>query len=306
MVDSAGTRRVRSWRGGGTPIAVTTVFSWCTSTCTSVALHVLIYAVLLIISSCTSSFSSACSHVDRLPSTGLDQQQHERFINIIEENVAIKVQAAVVQDLSHLDASTSTRKLNTHHIEQQSITTELQQSKDLANHHAMPGANHPKLHSTSSSSYSLSFKKEAGSRWRRQASHDIILHQPGRVLGPPHNITALNQKFNMVETHVITTSNLLLEFITEIWKSAMWNIMVRDHHHHHHKTRPSSSQPAVVVTPQRQVVRVRRKLLSIKGTEDSNSSTKFSHSSSSSSSSSSSHDFFDDYRDPETHPPKSN
>ncbi len=179
----------------------------------------------------------------------------------------------------------------------------------------MPGANHPKLHSTSSSSYSLSFKKEAGCGWRtfihrsksrRQPSHDIILHQPGQVLGPFHNITALNQKFNMLETHVITTSNLLLEFITEIWKSAMWNIMVRDHHHHH-KTRPSSSQPAVVVTAQRQVVRVRRKLLSIKGTEDSNSSTKFSHaSSSSSSSSSSSHDFFDDYRDPETHPPKSN
>ncbi len=174
----------------------------------------------------------------------------------------------------------------------------------------MPGANHPKLHSTSSSSYSLSFKKEAAhgwrthrSKWRRQPSHDIILHQPRRVLGPAHNITALNQKFNMLETHVITTSNLLLEFITEIWKSAMWNIMVRDHHHHH-KTRPSSSQPAVVVTAQRQVVRVRRKLLSIKGTEDSNSSTKFSHSSSSSSSSS--HDFFDDYRDPETHPPKSN
>ncbi len=199
-------------------------------------------------------------------------------------------------------------------MEQQSITTQLQQSKDLANHHAMPGANHPKLHSTSSSSYSLSFKKEAAhgrrtfihrSKWRRQPSHDIILHQPGRMLGPPHNITALNQKFNMLETHAITTSNLLLEFITEIWKSAMWNIMVRDHHHHHHhpKTRPSSSQPAVVVTPQRQVVRVRRKLLSIKGTEDSNSSTKFSHSSSSSSSS---HDFFDDYRDPETHPPKSN
>jgi hypothetical protein len=44
--------------------------------------------------------------------TGLDQQQHERFINIIEENVAIKAQVAVVQDLSHLDASTSTRKLN--------------------------------------------------------------------------------------------------------------------------------------------------------------------------------------------------
>lgn len=201
----------------------------------------------------------------------------------------------------------------THHIEQQSITTQLQRSKDLANHHAMPGANHPKLHSTSSSSYSLSFKKEAAhgwrtfihrSKWRRQPSHDIILHQPGRVIGPPHNITALNQKFNMLETHVITTSNLLLEFITQIWKSAMWNIMVRDHHHHHHKTRPSSSQPAVVVTAQRQVVRVRRKLLSIKGTEDSNSSTKFSHSSSSSSSSSD--DFFDDYRDPETHPPKSN
>ncbi len=178
----------------------------------------------------------------------------------------------------------------------------------------MPGANHPKLHSTSSSSYSLSVKKEAArgwrtfihrSKWRRQPSHDIILYQPGRVLGPPHNITALNQKFNMIETHVITTSSLLLEFITEIWKSAMWNIMVRDHHHHH-KTRSSSSQPAVVVTPQRQVVRVRRKLLSIKGTEDSNSSTKFSHSSSSSSSSSSSHDFFDDYRDPTTHPPKSN
>ncbi len=189
----------------------------------------------------------------------------------------------------------------------------MQRSKDLANHHAMPGANHPKLHSTSSSSYSLSFKKEAAhgwrtfihrSKWRRQPSHDIILHQPGRVIGPPHNITALNQKFNMLETHVITTSNLLLEFITQIWKSAMWNIMVRDHHHHHHKTRPSSSQPAVVVTAQRQVVRVRRKLLSIKGTEDSNSSTKFSHSSSSSSSSSD--DFFDDYRDPETHPPKSN
>jgi hypothetical protein len=315
MVDSAGTRRTRSWRGAGTPIAETTAFSWCTSTCTSVALHVLIHAVLLIVSSCTSSFSSACSHVDRRPSTGLDQQQHERFINIIEENVAIKVQVAVVQDLSHLDASTSTRKLNTHHIEQQSITTQLQRSKDLANHHAMPGANHPKLHSTSSSSYSLSFKKEAArgwrtfihrSKWRRQPSHDIILHQPGRVIGPPHNITALNQKFNMLETHVITTSNLLLEFFTEIWKSAIWNIMVRDHHHHHHhKTRPSSSQPAMVVTPQRQVVRVRRKLLSIKGTEDSNSSTKFSHSSSSSSSSSSD-DFFDDYRDPETHPPKSN
>lgn len=82
MVDSAGTRRIRSWRGGGTPIAATTAFSWCTSTCTSVALHVLIHAVLLIISSCTSSFSSACSHVDRRPSTGtnlgaavLQQQQ---------------------------------------------------------------------------------------------------------------------------------------------------------------------------------------------------------------------------------------
>ncbi len=70
MVDSVGTRRVRSWRGGGTPIPATTAFSWCTSTCTSVPLHVLIHAVLLIISSCTSSFSSACSHVDRLPSTG--------------------------------------------------------------------------------------------------------------------------------------------------------------------------------------------------------------------------------------------
>jgi hypothetical protein len=70
MVDSAGTRRIRSWRGGGTPIAATTAFSWPTSTCTSVALHVLIHAVLLIISSCTSSFSSACSHVDRRPSTG--------------------------------------------------------------------------------------------------------------------------------------------------------------------------------------------------------------------------------------------